>query len=714
MNSKPILLFFLLLLTVTCKNDKQVDVTQSEVAPGIYKLSSGDKEDFTPYNLCAKEADIKALEKIKEGEIPFSLDEIILRKTERGYSVTIPLSDKEQLYGFGLQIGSFQQRGLKKKPIVNDNPLNTLGYTHAPQPFYISSKGYGIIINTARYTTFHCGTNKKKKTNTSTANKENDAIETKEKNLYSDFVFVDIPNAKGIEVFVIKAVDIKTVVEKYNLFSGGGALPPIWGLGLKYRTKGNFDEEQVQKIADYFLESQIPCDVIGLEWGWQTFAYPCSYSWNNKRFPVPRDMVANLKEKGFRVNLGESAYVHHASPIYKDLYNYSADFLVRDGLVPDFTLSETRKIFGDYHEKIIEEGISGFSLDKSDNSNISSGYDNWGFPDMSVFPSGIDGERMRQLFGSLYVKTIDDLFRKNNIRTYQDYSSSGLFMSSVPATLYSSIHGNKDYIQMICNSAFSGLLWSPELRDWKPKEEFFHRLQTVLLSAQAVVNNWSWNLKNPPWLQYEKDENNQDISLTDKQEMEKNVRSLIDMRMQLVPYLYASFAKYYQEGIPPFRPLVMDYPDDEKVRNMDNQYMVGSNIMAAPLYEEGDKRKVYFPNGEWYNFYTNEKYEGGKEYEIKTEFSQLPIYIQSGSILPLAKPVQNISDKTIFEITCNVYGDNPADFVLFEDDGTSYNYEKGLFNFVTLSVKNGKCDVIRNGKYNGIRFTIKDNWNFIK
>ena len=137
-------------------------VTVDTLANGVYRLSIGIPDKFTPYDFCPKGPKYSALDKLATRELPFTLKDIDMRVTTRGSRVSIPLQDGEQLYGFGLQIGSFQQRGLKKRPIVNDHPLNTLGYTHAPQPFYVSSKGYGILVNTLRYTTFYCGTHTEK------------------------------------------------------------------------------------------------------------------------------------------------------------------------------------------------------------------------------------------------------------------------------------------------------------------------------------------------------------------------------------------------------------------------------------------------------------------------------------------------------------------------------------------------------------------------
>lgn len=691
-------------------------ISTSELAPGVYKLTMGTVDKITPFSLCENTPKIDAMQKIATDELPFALDRIVIRQTERGCTVAVPLSDQEQLYGFGLQIGSFEQRGLKKQPIVNDNPLNTLGYTHAPETFYISTSGYGILVNTNRYTTFHCGTNSLKDgiTNTTASQSSTPALTTEE--LYKNkekgnYVFIDIPGAKGIDVFVIKGKGMRGVVERYNLLSGGGCLPPMWGLGIKYRVKADFKQDQVIKMADYFRTIQIPCDVLGLEPGWQTASYSCSYVWNEKNFPEPKVLTQTLSEKGFRVNLWEHAYTNPKSPFYEQIKPYSGDFLVWNGLVPDFTLPEARKIFAGYHKTIVEDGISGFKLDECDNSNIGKGDATWGFPDMSQFPSGMDGEQMHQVFGLLYLKTMSDIYKEKNQRTYMDYRASGLFASSLPGTLYSDTYDHKEYIQMICNSAFGGLLWSPELRESANKDEFVHRFHTVLLSAQAVVN--SWYLQNPPWLQYDRDKNNKNLFLDDAKEMEDIVRSLVNMRMSLIPYLYTAFANYHYKGTPPFRPLIMDYPNDKRVRSICDQYMMGDNLMAAPLYEASSLRKVYFPEGIWYNLNTGQRYDGCKEYDIETQSAEMPLYVKSGTILPLAEPVQSVSAATVFNITCKVYGENAADYTLFEDDGTSFDYERGASNEVKLSTNGKKGKMQRSGSFKQKRYVVKG-WEYIR
>ncbi|AYL95801.1 TIM-barrel domain-containing protein [Mucilaginibacter celer] len=702
-------LFVLFQLTVLCAFGQ---VTQ--LAPGVQKIALGTADRFTPYSFCNELPMSEALNQLGPGKLPFNVNDVKININSRGVVVEVPLDDTEQLYGFGMQIGSFNQRGLKKRPIVNDNPLNDLGYTHGPASFYVSNKGYGILINTSRYATFYCGNTAKLNNNRRDVKESNggNSVEElyKSDNKASGYVTVDIPGAKGIEVFIFEGPDLKTVMQRYNLFSGGGALPAIWGLGVKYRVKADFNQYQVNKMAAYFRDNHIPCDVLGLEPRWQTASYSCSYVWNNSFFPTPDLFVDTMKNKGFHINLWEHAFVSPKSPLYQPLKNKAGNYLVWNGLVPDFADTAAANIFADYHRQtFVKQGISGFKMDECDNSNIAFGSATWSFPELSQFPSGIDGEQMHQLFGLLYQKTIYGIYKKLNQRTYLDVRASNAFASSYPAALYSDTYLHEEYIRMILNSGFAGMIWSPEVRESNTIKDFMRRSQTAVLSAQTLYN--SWYLQNPPWLQINKEKNNKDELMENAKQVETDIRKLLNFRMSLIPYLYNAFADYHFKGIPPFRALVMDYPQDKNTFNLSDEYMIGESVLAAPLTEKMDERKVYLPEGTWYDYNTRQKYEGGKYYTIKPDLNQLPIFIKSGTILPLAKPVEYVSPDTKFEITCYVYGRaNKA--TLFEDDGVTFNYEKGAYNSVNLLWEKNKGTVKRAGNFKKSRYVIK-NWEII-
>lgn len=714
MKTKICISLFMVLLATGIYAQQPKIIIQT-IAPGVIKLSMGKPDKFSPYTFCSEKPRVEEMKQLSKSPLPFDIKDVLVQINSRGVQIRIPLNDEEQLYGFGMQIGTFEQRGLRKRPVMNDTPSN-IGFTHAPESFYVSTAGYGVLVNSSRYITFLCGTNQELSQQNLNL-KDQDKLKFSTQELYANqsqskmSMWIDVPSAEGVEVFLFQGATLLESVQRYNLFSGGGAIPPMWGLGIKYRVKGDFNQEGVLKMASYFRDHQIPCDVLGLEPGWQSKSYSCSYVWSDK-FPRSQEMIDSLKGMNFRVNLWEHAYVNPAAPFYKDLEKMAGSFLVWKGLVPDFVNPKAAAIFADYQKKnLVDKGIASFKLDECDNSNIMDAHATWGFPDMTMFPSGIDGEQMHQIFGSLYANTLSNIYKKKNQRTYFDYRSSNVFNSSLPAVLYSDIYGHNDYISMISTASFGGLLWSPELRDSKSETDFIRRLQTMLLAPQAVVD--SWFLKNVPWFQLNRNLNNADVKYENADKLEKLVRILFKERMSLIPYIYSAFADYNEKGIPPFRPLVMDYPNDKRVRSITNQYMIGQNIMATPTTMDSTARTIYFPNGIWYDYYTLKQYTGGKSYMIEIQMDKLPLFVKEGSIVPVATPLNFIDDHTVFEITCKVFGNTPAPFSLFEDDGVTYNFQKGVYNKVVLSVANGKGSTERKGNFKGVRYNIKD-WKFFK
>lgn len=182
--------------------------------------------------------------------------------------------------------------------------------------------------------------------------------------------------------------------------------------------------------------------------------------------------------------------------------------------------------------------------------------------------------------------------------------------------------------------------------------------------------------------------------------------------MSLLPYLYAAFARYHFEGQPPFRPLVMDFPDDRNVWRIDDQYMMGESILCAPLIDSASTRSVYFPAGVWYDFNTNKKYEGGRSYNITLSTDQLPMFVKDHTILPLAKPLPYITGQTVFQVSCNIYGNPTGAIQLFEDNSYNYDYTKDAYNWVTLSWNGKKGSVARKGNYHGKLYEIGD-WRVV-
>lgn len=143
--------------------------------------------------------------------------------------------------------------------------------------------------------------------------------------------------------------------------------------------------------------------------------------------------------------------------------------------------------------------------------------------------------------------------------------------------------------------------------------------------------------------------------------------------MSLIPYLYAAFGKYSKQGVPPIRPLVMDYPEDREVLDCFDQFMVGDDLMAAPVvYGNGDTREIYLPGGRWYEWLTGEWLDGGQWITRQVPEDEVPVYIKQGALIPWAEPVLCVRDHTVFNIEPVLYGAEAGECLLLCDDAVSY------------------------------------------
>jgi alpha-D-xyloside xylohydrolase len=603
---------------------------------------------------------------------PLPVADIQAVASSRGFELTLPLAPGEMLYGLGLQFHSLLQRGLKKKLRVNADPVSDVGDTHAPVPFYVSTAGYGVLIDSARYINIYCG-NKVKKHEGQNRPTDPD-ITARVAQLPSSFeryhmaapseVLVEIPKAQGIDVYLFAGPTIRDAVRRYVLFSGGGALPPRWGLGFWYRCYGKFNQQEVVNLAAELRKESIPCDVIGLEPGWQSHSYSCSFVWSDL-FPDPSAMLAELKKSDYNVNLWEHAFTHPSSPLHKPLYPLSGDYEVWDGLVPDFLDPKARDIFADYHDReIVSRGVSGFKLDECDNSDYTG---NWSFPELSRFPSHADGEQMHCLFGLHYQQAIQSIYDRRGTRSMGLVRSSHALAAPFPYVLYSDLYDHRQFVRALVNSGFSGLLWCPEVRDADNEEDLIRRLQTVIFSPLAMVN--AWYIKNPPWKQVDREANNAGHFAEGWQHLQALCKKLIEVRMQLVPYLYAAFVRYHLEGLPPVRALVMDYQNDVNAWTIDDQYLLGEHLLVAPVFAGQKQRLVYLPEGEWFDFWTGAKASGPQSITVTPPLDRIPVFVKSGVLLPLAQPTLHTAAPEAFKLVVRAYGQSNREFILYEDDG---------------------------------------------
>lgn len=561
------------------------------------KITFGTPEEIVPSRYC------KGFH-YQESEISFDPASIVYRQTARGVLLEFWLAPDEQVYGLGLQLMSFNHRGKKMILRNNSDPIKPTGDSHAPVPFVVTSKGRGFYFDTARAVEMYCGYPRVN------GNAADGGMAGSTTDLYAQrkeegavVMSILIPAAQGVDLYVMEGENITDVVCQYNMLSGGGCTVPEWGLGMLFRCYYEFNEDQVLEMANYFRDHDMPCSIIGLEPGWQTKTYSCSYIPSPERFPHFNEMIAKLRGMNYHVNLWEHCFTHPTSPIYEDMLPYAGNFPVWNGLVPDFTLPEAKKVFADYHRRVlVDNGIDGFKLDECDGSDYTGA---WSFPTTSEFPGGADGELMRQLIGPLYVQAIQQALGDHP--TMSSVRSMGALCASYPFVLYSDLYDHKQFIRGVVNQGFAGILWSPELRSVDSQKELLRRLQTLVFSTQCLVNAWYCKEK-CPWFIYD---------------CEDEVRELLKLREKLIPMLKDAHDRYAATGLPPIRALVMDWTDDAETWNIDDEYLFCDKLLVAPMTAESDSRRVYIPAGNWVDFYTKEPVAAGW-HDVTTE--KIPVY----------------------------------------------------------------------------------------
>jgi len=301
-----------------------------------------------------------------------------------------------------------------------------------------------------------------------------------------------------------------------------------------------------------------------------------------------------------------------------------------------------------------------------------------------LFPSGLCGEQMRQIHGLIMQKAYMETFRQIDRRTCGLVRGSNAGGSPYPFALYSDTYEHRGFIQALASSSLAGVLWCSEVRDSRSDEDWVRRYQTALFSPVMQLNAWYSGLK--PWSK---------PATTDQ------IRALLKLRMRLIPYLYTAMADYQRYGIPPIRHMLLE----EGCAEVADQYMFGPNILVAPMIAGERSRKVFLPKGKWFEFQTGKLAGEDATITVSAALDQIPLFVRDGGIVPLMAAVNNIrlaTEPTPLEV--RHYGTKAGTYTLYDDDGETFGYEKGICSRQTLrAVRDG-------GKLKGEMDTAKGSW----
>lgn len=500
--------------------------------------------------------------------------------------------------------------------------------------------------------------------------------------------------AQGGEMnyYFIYGPGIDRVVSSYTDLTGKPEMPPLWALGFHQSKWSYYPESNVREVASKFRELQIPCDAIYLDIDYMD-GFRC-FTWNNEYFPDPKKMIDDLEADGFKtvaiIDPGikiDKDYDIYNEALEKDYFCKRADGPLMKGKVwpgecnfPDFTNPKVREWWADlYHELIGETGVHGVWNDMNEPAvmevptktfplDVRHDYD--GHPCSHRKAHNIYGMQMaRATYHGVKKYTYP---KRPFIITRSAYSGAQRYCSSWTGdnvATWEHLWVANQQIQRMCLSGMSFIGTDIGGFAEQPTGELFSRwIQLGVFHPFCRVHSSGDHGDQEPW--------------SFDEEVTNIVRDYVKLRYQLLPYLYTMFWEYAQEGIPMIKPLVYFDQEDHQTFYRTDEFIFGNDILVCPILEPNAQgRRMYIPRGLWYNYWSDEVVEGGKELWVDADINKIPLFVRSGSMIPKYPVQQYVGEKKVESLTLDVYyKEGKGQAKVYEDGQDGYDYKKGRFS----------------------------------
>ena len=491
-----------------------------------------------------------------------------------------------------------------------------------------------------------------------------------------------------LQYYYIHGPHMMDVVKSYHVLTGTHPMPPLWALGYHQCRWSYYPEAKVRKITNGFRENKIPCDGIYLDIDYMD-GYRC-FTWNRKYFPEPKKMISELAAKGFKtvVIIDPGIRVDDNYSVFKEgkenrYFCRRSDDYFMEGHVwpgrcqfPDFTNPEVREWWGGLFDELVQMGVAGVWNDMNEPAVFGGG----------TFPDDVrhqyDGQRgshrkAHNIYGMQMVRSTYEGLRKlmKNKRPFtitragysgvQRYSSvwTGDNVASWEHLKLGNIQCQRLSISGIsfCGTDIGGFSGEPD------GELFTRWIQMGTFSPFMRAHSAGDTKEREPW--------------SFGEPFTAINRKFIELRYRLIPYLYSAFWEHHRYGFPILRALVMQEQGVLLNHFRQDEFTYGDKILICPVMEPGQtSRMVYLPKGKWYNFWTNELVDGGKELKVATPLETIPIFVKAGSVIPEYPVMQYVGEVEIEEVKLNIYySDYEVNSFLFEDYGETFAYEQDIY-----------------------------------
>lgn len=510
----------------------------------------------------------------------------------------------ECVYGFGERFTHFVKNG-QEVEIWNRDGGTGSEQAYKNIPFYVTNKGYGVLVNHPEKVSFEVATERVQKVQFSVA-------------------------GESLDYFVINGPTIKEVLEKYTALTGRPALPPPWSYGLWLTTSfvTDYDEDTVMSFVNGMAEREIPLHVFHFDCFWMKEYHWCDFEWDERTFPNPADMLKRLKEKGLKICVWINPYIAQRSKLFDEgkakgylLRRPNGDVwqwdLWQPGMaIVDFTNPAACEWYASKLRALIDMSVDCFKTDFGER-----------IPTDVVYYDRSDPEKMHNYYTYLYNKVVfeelEHAYGKGNAVVFARSATVGSQQFPVHwggdcRATYESMAESLRGGLSLCMSGFA--FWSHDIggfEDTATADLYKRWIAFGLLSSHSRLHgNSSYRV---PWMF--------------DQEAIDVLRYFTNLKCSLMPYIYRLAVEAHDRGIPVMRPMVMEFTEDPACDYLDRQYMLGDSLLVAPIMRPDGMVTYYLPAGTWTHFVTGEKVEGGRWVTEQHGYMSLPLMARPGSIV---------------------------------------------------------------------------------
>lgn len=610
-------------------------------------------------------------------------------KDEKGNVYISKVNDCLAYYGLGEKGGDLNKKGCYTENFNTDDPEtddDSITY-YKTIPFYVALKEeatYGIFFDNSFRSYFDMG---------------------KER---GDRIFFGAIGGQ-IQYYFIPGENIKEVVKNYTALTGRMEMPPLWSLGYQQCRFSYFSQEEVRELVKTFEEKDIPLDVVYLDIDYMDGFRVMTFKTPN--FDDAAGLINDLKEKGIRTItiIDPGVKVDEEYDVFKrgkegNHFTKKLDGQIFIGAVwpgdsafPDFSNKDCREWWKSELKKFISEhGMDGIWNDMNEPCVFNNDHKTMLETCLHNSDNGvIEHKEFHNRYGfemSRCSKEAQEELYPNErgfSMTRATYAGGQRYSSVWTGDNMSLWSQMRMSISMNANLGISGFSFvGNDVSGFglDSSEELFIRWMEMGPFIPIFRNHSNmYTRRQEPW--------------AFGQRAEKIAKKSIELRYELLPYIYDLYYISHKEGLPIFRPMIMEYEKDMNLLNMREQFMLGENMIVAPVLYEGERSKtLYLPKGSWFNYFTREKLQGGKWYKLPCELDEILVFVKEGSIIPTYnKKFRNVKERPK-NILLKVFGENAKGFH-YNDDGHTMEYLEGKYTYMDIKVVDGKEELklINNG-----------------